>query len=68
MFATLNIEVASTAGESPFSNGTVKRQNKILAEAMQKTFDDVKYEQDMAFAWAASVKNALQNCGGYSPN
>ena len=68
MCAKLNIEVATTAGELPFSNGTVERHNKVLAEAMQKTLDDVKCELDMALAWAVSAKNALQNCGGYSPN
>ena len=63
MCAKLNIEVATTAGESPFSNGTVERHNKVLAEALQKTLDDVKCELDMALAWAVSAKNALQNCG-----
>ena len=59
----LNIEVATTVGESPFSNGTVERHNKVLAEAMQKTLDDVKCELEIALAWALSAKNALQNCG-----
>ena len=68
MCAKLNIEVATTAGESPFSNGTVERHDKVPAEAMQKTLDDVKCELDMALAWAVSTKNALQNCGGYSSN
>ena len=53
-------------GESPLSNRTVER-HKNLAEAMQRTLD-VKCELDMALAWAVSAKNALQNCGGYSPN
>ena len=66
MCAKLNIEVATTAVESSFSNGTVGRHNKVLAEAMQKTLDDVKCELDMALAWAVSAKNALQNCGGYT--
>ena len=64
----LNIETATTAGESPFSNGTVERHNKTLMEAMQKTITDVKCEQDIALAWAVSAKNALQNRGGFSPN
>ena len=68
MCAKLNIEVATTVWESPFSNGIVERHNKILAEAMQKTLDDVKCELDVALAWAVSAKDALQNCGGYSPN
>ena len=33
----LNIETATMAGESPFSNGIVERHNKILAEAFSKT-------------------------------
>ena len=66
--AKLNIEVATTAGESLFSNGTVERHNKILANAMQKTLDDVKCELDMALPWAVSMKNTSQNYGGYSPN
>ena len=68
MCTKLNIEVATTAGEPPFSNGTVERHNKVLAEAMQETLDVVKCELDMALAWVVSAKNALQNCGGYSPN
>ena len=67
MCAKLNTEVATIAGESSFSNGTVER-HKFLAEAMQKTLDDVKCELDMALAWAVSAKNALQNCVGYSTN
>ena len=47
---------------------TVENIRRVLAEAMQKTLDDVKCELDMALAWAVSTKNALQNCGGYSPN
>ena len=43
-------EVATTAGESPFTNGTVGRHNNVLAEAMQRTLDDVKCELDMALA------------------
>ena len=64
----MNIEVATTARESPFSIGTVERHSKILAEAMQKTLDDVKCELDMALIWAINAKNASQNCGGYSLN
>ena len=68
MCAKLNIEVATTAGESPFNNGKAERHDNILAEAMQKTLDHVKCELDIALAWAVSAKNELQNCGGYGPN
>ena len=64
----LNIETATTAGESPFSNGIVERHNKILAEAFSKTLSDVKCEPRVALAWAVSAKNAIQNKEGFSPN
>ena len=63
-----NVETATTAAESPFSNGIVERHNLILAEAMFKTIEDVKCAPDVALAWAVSAKNALQNHGGFSPN
>ena len=55
----LNIETATTAGESPFSNGIVERHNKILAEAFSKTLSDVKCEPKVALAWAVCAKNTL---------
>ena len=64
----LNIEIATTAAESPFSNGTVERHNLILAEAMQKTLLDVKCEPQIALSWAVSAKNALQKHSRFSPN
>ena len=65
----LNIETATTAAESPFSNGMVERHDLILAEAMQKTLLDVKCEPQIALAWAAvSATNALHNHSGFSPN
>ena len=63
-----NIETATTAAESPFSNGIVERHNLVLAEAMDKTIEDAKCSPDVALAWAVSAKNALQNHGGFSPN
>ena len=41
MCAKLNIEIAVTADESRFSNGVVERHDKILAEAIQETLDDI---------------------------
>ena len=64
----LNIETATTAAESPFSNGMVERHNLILAEAMHKTIDDVHCEPKIALAWAVCAKNSLQNYNGFSPN
>ena len=55
----LNIETATTAGESPFSNGIVERHNKTLGEAFWKTLLDAKCEPEIALAWAVSAKNSL---------
>ena len=64
----LGIETSTTPGESPFSNGVVERNNKVLYEAFIKTMEDAKCDMETALAWAVSAKNALQNHGGYSPN
>ena len=64
----LGVEICTTPGEAPFSNGTVERNNKVLYESMMKTMDDCKCDMETALAWAVSAKNALQNQGGYSPN
>ena len=45
-----NIETATTAAESPFSNGIVERHNLVLAEAMDKTIKDAKCSPDVALA------------------
>ena len=55
----LNIETCTTAVESPFINGTVEYHNLIVAEAMEKTLEDEKYEPEIALAWTVNVKNAL---------
>ena len=64
----LGVETATTAGESPWSNGIVERHNATLYEAMSKTLRDTNCDPEMALAWAVSAKNALLNNGGYSPN
>ena len=64
----LGVETATTAAESPFSNGTVERHNAVLAETMAKTKADTNCDDEMALAWACSSKNALSNSGGHSPN
>ena len=64
----LGIETSTTPGESPFSNGAVERNSKVLYEGLMKTMEDAKCDMETALAWTVSAKNALQNHGGYSPN
>ena len=68
MSEKLGVEINTTSGEAPFSNGIVERNNRVIYESMMKTMQDVKCDMDTALAWAVSAKNALQNQGGYSPN
>ena len=64
----LNVVTLTTAGESPFSNGTVERHNLVVSESIKKTIQDVKCLPGVALAWAISAKNSVQNHGGFSPN
>ena len=68
MAEAFNIEVSTTPGEAPFSNGVVERGNKMLYETMMKTKEDNKCSMETALAWAVSAKNSLQNVLGYSPH
>ena len=38
----LGIEISTTPGESPSSNGVVEKNNKVLYEALLKTMEDTK--------------------------
>ena len=68
MCEKLNVQVATTAAESPFSNGIVERNNLTLAEAMKKTLADQKCKPEIALASAVAAKNSLASYGGVSPN
>ena len=38
----LDIEAGKTPAESPFSNGELERNNKVLCEGLMKTMEDAK--------------------------
>ena len=63
-----NIAPATTAAESPWSNGICERHNAVLTEAVTKTMVDTKCDFETALAWALSAKNSLQSFYGFSPN
>lgn len=63
-----NINIRTTAAESPWSNRTVERHNAVLGDMVVKILDDMKCSKEVALAWALSAKNSLQNNFGYSPN
>ena len=62
------IETKTTAGESPWMNGTCERHHLVLFESTLKTMQDCKCSAEMALAWAVCAKNSLYNEHGYCPN
>ena len=68
MAEVFGVEISTTPGEAPFSNGIVERGNTMLYETMMKTQEDTKCNMETALAWAVCAKNCLQNVSGYSPN
>ena len=64
----LNVVTATTAAESPFSNGMIERHHLVLYSTMEKTMIEMKCDATVALAWAISSKNCLQNHDGFSPN
>ena len=68
MGGELNINIKTTAGESPWSNGIVEKQNGVVGNMMEKVMPDVGCSLEVALAWCISAKNSLLNSYGYSPN
>ena len=67
MCESLGITIHTTAAESPWSNGVVERNNKTLADMMDKIINDNNCSVDLALMWALSAKNSLQNVSGFTP-
>ena len=64
----LNINIKTTAVESPWSNGLVEQHNAVLGNTVSRMMESRKYSLQLAFAWAIAAKNALKNEHGFSPN
>ena len=62
-----SINIKSTAGYSPFSNGVNEKHNDLIGLMIEKLMSD-GYSLENATCWAVSAKNALANVNGYSPN
>ena len=65
MCENFNIELKTTAGYSPWSNGLLERHS-ILTETMRKVKADNKCSWETALNWSLSAKNSLANVHGYS--
>ena len=64
----LGTSVATTAAESPWSNGVCERHNAVIGNMVVKIVDDTRCSAENALVWAVAAKNALCNNGGFSPN
>ena len=67
MAENFNIEIITTAGYSPWSNGLLERHNQTLTEMLLKVKHDKQLNWETALSWALMAKNSLQNVHGYSP-
>ena len=64
----LNINIKTTAAESPWSNSIVEKQNGVIGNMMEKVMSDIGCSLEVALSWCISAKNLLLNSYGYSPN
>ena len=68
MAEQFNVEICSTAAESPWQNGICERNHAVIDTCVEKSLeDDPTIELDVALAWAVNAKNAIFNCKGFSP-
>ena len=63
-----NIAPATTAAESPCSNGTCERHNSVLTEVVTETMVDTKCDLETALAWPLIVLGISFGLYGFSPN
>ena len=64
----VNINIKTTAAESPWSNGIVEKHNATSGNTMEKVLSYVKCSLDVALVWCLRAKYSLLNSYGYSPN
>lgn len=63
----LNVEVLTTAAESPFQNGICERNHAIVDSMLAKLEDQCPSTPvEVLLAWASNAKNSLQMQNGFS--
>ena len=63
----LDVHVATTGAEAPWSNGLVERHHALLSSSVEKIIEDTGCSIETALAWAVHAKNSLSNINGFSP-
>ena len=65
--SVLNIELCTTAAESPFQNGVCERNHAVTDMMLQKMEEQCPgTSSDILLCWANMAKNSLQMWHGYS--
>ena len=65
--SVLNVQLCTTAGESPFQNGLCERVHAITDMMLVKLeADDGKIDSQILLSWANMARNSLQMWNGYS--
>lgn len=68
MCENLNVDVANTPGQSPWSNGTCERNHAVIDDCVHKVVEDNPgIDLEVALVWALNAKNSLQMVNGFSP-
>lgn len=68
MAENFNIEIRTTAGYSPWSNGLLERHNQTLTEIILKVKWENGCDWHTALDRALMAKNSMVNVHGYSPH
>jgi transposase InsO family protein/G:T-mismatch repair DNA endonuclease (very short patch repair protein) len=67
MSELLDMEITTTAGESPWQNGLCERNHAVTDRCLEKMLhDDPKLPLNVALAYAVNAKNSLQMWSGFS--
>ena len=66
MAENFNMEIITSAGYSPMSNGLLERHSQTLTEILLKIRHDKQLEWETAMSWVLMTQKSLQNIQGYS--
>ena len=62
MSENLNIEIMTTAAESPLSNGVCEHHNAVIGDMVTKIVAEMKCLLQIALAWAVNAKKSSAQC------
>ena len=64
-----NMEMMTTASESPFSNGRCEKTMRLIKDGLRKLKEEgVQWKKEIILYWIVMARNTLQMVGGYSPH